>query len=314
MFYPDTFQIATPTDREIEIVRDFAAPRQLVFDAFTQPELVRRWLLGPPGWTMPVCEIDLRVGGAYRYVWHKDGVPDMGMGGHFRQVESPVIIVATEKFDDSWYPGEALTTTTFTESNGVTKTTITVLYESKQARDTARASGMEHGMAAGYNRLEQLLSDTLATPQIIQIPAQLAAIIHLTIPRNQIQSVMGPGIGEIMTAIKSQSIVKTGPWFTHHRTMQPGSFDFEICVPIATPIVAVGRVVSQQFPALKAARTFHNGSYEGLAAAWGDFGQWLNANGLTPAPDLYECYLTGPDSAPNPAAWRTQLTRPLLDQ
>ena len=161
MLYPDTFHVTTPTDREIEIVRDFHAPRQLVFDAFTKPELVRRWLLGPPGWSMPVCEIDLRVGGAYRYVWRKDGVKDMGMGGVFREIVSPSRLVATEKFDDSWYPGEALDTTTFVEEGDITKTKITVLYESKEARDTARRSGMEHGMAAGYNRLEELLSSML---------------------------------------------------------------------------------------------------------------------------------------------------------
>lgn len=157
MFYPGSFQVTAPTDREIEIARDFRAPRQLVFDAFTKPELVRQWLLGPEGWTMPVCEIDLRVGGAYRYVWHKEGVKDMGMGGEFREIDSPARLVATEKFDDSWYPGEALNTTVFVEDGAITRTKITVLYESREARDTAMRSGMEQGMAAGYNRLEQLL-------------------------------------------------------------------------------------------------------------------------------------------------------------
>src|SRR5688500_17262691 len=120
MFYPESFKVTTPTDREILIARDFNAPRQLVFDAFTKPELVRRWLLGPSGWTMPVCEIDLRAGGAYRYVWRKEGVKDMGMGGVFREVVSPERIVATEKFDESWYPGEALNTTVFVEEGGIT--------------------------------------------------------------------------------------------------------------------------------------------------------------------------------------------------
>ena len=115
MFYPDTFQISTPTDREIRITRDFDAPRQLVFDAFTKPELVRRWLLGPPGWTMPICEIDLKVGGAYRYVWRKEGGRDMGMGGVFQEIVAPERIVATERFDESWYPGDALDTTVFVE-------------------------------------------------------------------------------------------------------------------------------------------------------------------------------------------------------
>ncbi len=162
MFYPESFKVTTPSEREILIQRDFHAPRQLVFDAFTQPELVRRWLLGPPGWTMPVCEIDLRAGGAYRYVWHKEGVPDMGMGGVFQEVVAPERIVASEKFDESWYPGEALNTTLFVEDGALTKTSICVRYESQEARDVARRSGMEHGMAAGYNRLEELLSSLLA--------------------------------------------------------------------------------------------------------------------------------------------------------
>jgi uncharacterized protein YndB with AHSA1/START domain len=158
MFFPDSFKMSTPIDREIQVTRDFDAPRRLVFDAFTKPELVRRWLLGPPGWTMPLCEIDLRVGGAYRYVWHseKDG-SQMAMGGVFREVVPPERLVATEKFDDAWYPGEALDTTLFVETRGITRTTITVLYESQAARDTARRSGMERGMAAGYDRLEGLL-------------------------------------------------------------------------------------------------------------------------------------------------------------
>jgi uncharacterized protein YndB with AHSA1/START domain len=156
--FPDSFKISTPSDREIQVSRDFDAPRSLVFDAFTKPELVRRWLLGPPGWTMPVCEIDLRVGGSYRYVWRseKDG-SQMGIRGVFREITLVERLVATERFDDAWYPGEALDTTVFEERRGITRTTITILYESQEARDTARRSGMEYGMAAGYDRLETLL-------------------------------------------------------------------------------------------------------------------------------------------------------------
>jgi uncharacterized protein YndB with AHSA1/START domain len=158
MFFPNSFKVSTPGDREIQVTRDFGAPRALVFDAFTKPELVRRWLLGPPGWIMPLCEIDLRVGGGYRYVWRseKDG-SQMGLSGIFREITPVERLVATERFDDAWYPGEALDTTVFAESRGVTKITITILYESQVARDTARRSGMERGMAAGYDRLATLL-------------------------------------------------------------------------------------------------------------------------------------------------------------
>ena len=164
MHYPDSFKVSTPTDREILVERDFNAPRDLVFDAFTKPELVRRWLLGPEGWTMPLCEIDLKVGGKYRYVWRKESTnTEMGMGGVFREVVRPEKLVATEKFDESWYAGEALDTTLFVERGDITKLRLTVLYESKEARDMATRSGMEHGMKAGYDRLEQMLATLRAT-------------------------------------------------------------------------------------------------------------------------------------------------------
>jgi len=165
MFFPDSFEVSLPSDREIRVTRDFDARRGLVFDAFTKPELVRRWLLGPPGWTMPLCEIDLRVGGAYRYIWRseKDG-SQMAVGGVFREVTPPERLAASEAFDDAWYPGEALGTTVFLETRGITRTTITLLYESREARDTARRSGMEYGMAAGYDRLEALLPTLTGEP------------------------------------------------------------------------------------------------------------------------------------------------------
>ena len=165
MFFPDSFKVFTPSDCEIQVTRNFDAARRLVFDAFTKPQLVRRWLLGPPGWTMPLCEIDPRVGGAYRYVWRseQDG-SQMTIGGVFREVIPLERLVASEKFDDAWYPGEALDTTVFEEMRDITRTTITILYESKEARDTARRSGMEHGMAAGYDRLESLLPTLTGEP------------------------------------------------------------------------------------------------------------------------------------------------------
>lgn len=171
MFYPESFEVTTPSDCEIQVRRDFHAPRRLVFDAFTKPHLVRRWLLGPPGWTMPVCDINLTVGGAYRYVWRSeaDGT-EMGIGGVFREIVAPARLVASEKFDQSWYPGEALDTTVFVEAGDITQIRITVRYESTEARNAARASGMEQGMAMGYDRLEELLpalrSEALSRPSI----------------------------------------------------------------------------------------------------------------------------------------------------
>ena len=161
MKHAGTLKLTTSGDREIVMTRDFDAPRQLVFDAWTKPELVRRWLLGPEGWTMPVCEIDLRVGGAYRYLWrHLQNGTEMGMGGVFREITAPERLVATERFDQSWYPGEAVSTLMLVEQSGRTTLTQTVRYESREARDVVLKSPMEHGVAASYDRLEELLASS----------------------------------------------------------------------------------------------------------------------------------------------------------
>ena len=140
--------------------RVFDAPRELVFDAFTQPELLRRWMLGPPGWSMVVCEIDLTVGGKYRYVWRNGDGTEMGMHGVYREIVRPERVVNTQTFDFGCdaQSGEAVGTAVLTERDGRTTLTTTVLYPSKEARDSTLASGMERGVAASYDRLAELLA------------------------------------------------------------------------------------------------------------------------------------------------------------
>jgi uncharacterized protein YndB with AHSA1/START domain len=145
-------------EREIVITRAFDAPRRLVFDAFSKPDLVRQWLLGPPGWSMPVCEIDFRVGGRYRYVWRRDNGDEMGMGGVYKEIVTPERIVATEKFDQSWYPGEGLGTILLVEQGAKTLMTQTLTYESREARDGVLKSPMESGVAISYDRLDALVA------------------------------------------------------------------------------------------------------------------------------------------------------------
>lgn len=154
-------QVTTPSDCEIAMTRVFDAPRNLVFDAWTKPELLRQWLGVFGGWTFAVCEVDLKVGGAYRYVWcGKDG-KEMGMGGVFREIVKPERIVATEKFDESWYEGDATDTTIFVEKGGKTTVTTTVRYQSKQVRDAVLKSPMETGVSASYDHLAEILASKL---------------------------------------------------------------------------------------------------------------------------------------------------------
>jgi effector-binding domain-containing protein len=151
-------------------------------------------------------------------------------------------------------------------------------------------------------------------PKIVQMSPQRMAFIHVTCPREKIQEVMGPGYLELIEEITSQGLEASGPWFTHHRKMDPEVFDFEICVPIQKPVQPSGRVMPGEVPSVKAARTTYHGPYEGLAEAWGKLDAWLAGEGHEPADDLWEVYAVGPEAGPDSSAWQTELNRPLRAQ
>lgn len=145
----------TPSDREIVVTRVFDAPCRLVFDAWTKPEHLPHWMLGPEGWTMPVCEIDLRPGGAWHFVWRRSDGTEMGMRGVYREITPPERLVSTESWGGDW--PDTLNTLILSEENGKTTMTLTVLYPSKEARDAALQTGMKAGMAASFDRLAEHL-------------------------------------------------------------------------------------------------------------------------------------------------------------
>ena len=150
-----TLKVTTPTDREIVLTQAFDAPRRMVFDAFTKPELLKRWF-GPRGWSLVVCEVDLKVGGTFRFVMRREDGREMGMRGVYREIVPPERSVHMESFDD--YPGESQVTTVLVEQGGKTTLTATVLYESREIRDAVIQSGMEHGAAESYDKLAELLA------------------------------------------------------------------------------------------------------------------------------------------------------------
>jgi uncharacterized protein YndB with AHSA1/START domain len=149
-------------DRQTVITRLFDAPRELVWRCHTEPPLVRRWLGALPGWTFPVCDIDLRVGGRYRYVWKSPEGHEMGMGGVFTEVEPPARLGSTEIFDEDWTGGETQGLIVL-EEKGPSRTLLvqTVTYASKDAREGALSTGMTDGMQVGYRRLDELLAEEL---------------------------------------------------------------------------------------------------------------------------------------------------------
>lgn len=157
---PSNITITTPGDREILISRTFAAPRERVFAAFTEPELIRRWMTGPAGWTMEVCDVDLRVGGTYRYVWRGPKEAEIGMGGTFNRVEAPERLDTTELFDEDWTGGATQCSLVLTEKEGKTLSEQRVVYSSAEARDQVMKSNMEAGLGASYDRLAAMLRNS----------------------------------------------------------------------------------------------------------------------------------------------------------
>lgn len=151
------------------------------------------------------------------------------------------------------------------------------------------------------------------TPSIIQTERLLAAVLPITVSLNQIRTVMGPGLTELKQTLAAQGIAIAGPWYTHHFKPPAETFDFEIGIPIAQPVTAAGRVRPGEWPALRMVRTVYRGPYEGLPDAWKAFRQWIKESGLRTAAELWEQYAVGPESSPDPADWKTELSQPLLD-
>jgi effector-binding domain-containing protein len=150
------------------------------------------------------------------------------------------------------------------------------------------------------------------TPQIAQTGSQLTAMIRLTIPCADMQTVFPAAIQEIYTALGAQGIAPVGPLFAHHLAKPTDVFDFEICVPVATPVEAVGRVQPGNLPGARVAQTIYHGDYSGLGSGWGELFTWIDAGGHTPSPDFLERYVTGPESGPDPSTWCTELIQPLV--
>jgi uncharacterized protein YndB with AHSA1/START domain len=156
-------QVSQPSDHEVKVVRSFKAPRDLVYKAYTTPDLVKRWCLGPPGWEMPVCEMDVRVGGTYRWRWRNNSNgKEFGFHGEYKEVNAPARLVNTEFYDPGDVGGDmgqgSNVTVEFTEANGITTMTSVMDFGTKQARDAAVGTGMTDGMEQGYQLLDQLLA------------------------------------------------------------------------------------------------------------------------------------------------------------
>jgi effector-binding domain-containing protein len=153
--------------------------------------------------------------------------------------------------------------------------------------------------------------EMLDTPQIRQVEAMHTAVIRFIIPQAEIRQVMGAGFAEVREVLAAQGLTPSGPWFSHHLRLDPDIFDFEVGVPVSSPVAAAGRVVPGELPAATVAQAVMHGPYEELEDAWGKLQDWIADRGYTTAPDLWEYYVVGPESGLEASSWQTELNWPL---
>ncbi|MCB9797222.1 MAG: SRPBCC domain-containing protein [Alphaproteobacteria bacterium] len=295
----------TPDDVTLVATRRFAAPRAQVWAAWTEPTLLRRWLLGPEGWTMPVCEVDLRAGGAQRFVWARAGREDMEITGTYVEVEPPGRLV----FDESWGGGWPVTRNTlelFEDAAGTVMVMTTVWPDAEAARK-AQGTGMKGGSDLSFGRLDEWFRPGIELPRVQELAAQPAAVIHLTVRPQDMERAMDPAVQELLAALGEQGLGPVGPMFTRHLRVTPGQFDFDLGFPASAPVTPTGRVQAGERPALRALSTVYRGPYEGLPKAWATLNAWARVEGLGLTGGVLEVYTRGPESSPDPADWQTEL-------
>jgi uncharacterized protein YndB with AHSA1/START domain len=167
---PAPLNVSEFGDTDIVIERSFDAPRAHVFEAMTRPSLLKRWL-GPRSWRLDICDIDLKVGGAYRFVMRSADGTEMGWGGIYEEIVAPERIVHSELFDQDRTGGETLVTAELTEEDGKTTVRTTIQYASMEARDAVMRSPMASGIAESYDRLDKVLAQTAEAPREPRISA-----------------------------------------------------------------------------------------------------------------------------------------------
>lgn len=317
--------LKTEGDKHVVVTRRFAASPEAVYRAHTEPRLIQKWLLGPDGWTMPVCVSEARPGGKIRYEWTDGKGGGFHLTGEYLELVPFSRIVHVERMHLPDPTPDNHVETRFEQDATGTLMTMRITLPDAETRAAMLATGMEHGMEASYARLEAMISagnqgieslgdsNMLATPSITTTNVEEAAVIRLTVPRSEMRKAFGPAVGELIAALAAQGIEPVGAVFAHHLKMSPDTFDFELGVRVSAPVKAAGRVKPGQLPAVKVARTVYSGPYEGLPSAWGEFNKWMKANGHEQAENLWEVYSVGPQSSPDPANWRTELNRPLAN-
>ena len=317
-----TLTITYPSPSELRIQRTFDAPRRLVWDAHTRPEYLRQWMTGYEGWSMPVCEFDAREGGTYRYEWVSDETGDrMAVGGTLIAFQPIERMVATERFDEPWYPGECVNTSEFAESSDGAQTTLTVTsrFESEEALKTAAETGMTEGMEYTYDRLAELLGTLTANaadptdaadPTALDIRYDVVDLAEQRIARLRgVLSEAGANWGRTYRIAQAAGLLgqpgvvtaSVLPEGTGGSAGPGGDMVYDTAITLPDGVEPPAPLIEDRIPAGRYARATYTGPFEGLSTAWATFtGPGLATLRATmtsgPAFEIYRS--TGEDGTP----------------
>ena len=247
-------ELTTEGDRHVIVTRRFAAPPEAVYRAHTEPALIQKWMLGPAGWTMPVCVIDARPGGKIRFEWSDGNGNGFALTGECVELTPYTRLVHVERMHLPDPTPDNHVETTFTpDGDGGTLLTIRMTLPDARTRAAMLATGMEHGMEASYNRMEAVCAGEQAdaagaegqfrlhgTPRVVTTEPRLTATIRMHIPRNEMMTRFGPAVQELAAALAAQGIPPAGSAFAHHFRMTPGVFDFEVGFVTPKPVQPAG--------------------------------------------------------------------------
>ncbi len=291
---PETaLNLTQPSPSEIRIERTFDAPRRLVWEAHTRPELIRQWLGGYEGWTMPVCEFDAREGGSFRYEWLREETGErMGMSGTLFEFSPIDRMVADERWDEPWYPGQCVNTSTFEDvalAHGGTGTRLTVTsrWDSEEAVKEARETGMLEGMAVTYDRLAEVLGMLQAPPTPAEITVEIVELPEQRVAR--LRGTLGDAQGQWGRAMELAAPILAAPGVARASILPAAAVagggvvpdtQYDTAVLLPDGIEAPSGLTADLIPAGRYARARYVGGYEGLGGAWGRFvDHWLPGSG-----------------------------------
>jgi uncharacterized protein YndB with AHSA1/START domain/effector-binding domain-containing protein len=287
----------------ITVETTVVVPVQRAWLLWTDPRHITKWNQASDDWHTPRAENDVREGGHFLIRMEaKDG----SMGFDFEGVYE--VVVRNERVE--YRIGDGRKVAVRFIANGEA-TTVTETFEAESTHPVEMQRDGWQSILESYRKYAAS-RPRLTIPQVVETKSELAAVVHVVTPRDQIKEAMRPAVDEVIAAVMGQGIGPVGPMFSRHFEMKPDVFDFEVGFPVSAPVAPVGRVQSGELPAAKVVRAIYQGPYESLGEAWGEFLELVASAGHVKTTGLWERYLTNPMETPNPEDHQTELNQPIV--